>query len=93
MHGADHGGKMRPAAIRQIVPVHRGDDHMLETKLLDRRGNIAGLGRIERPGHTGFDIAESTGARAGVAHDHDGGVLLAPAFADIGASRFLADGV
>src|SRR5262249_39528723 len=36
-------------------------------------------------------VAEGTGARAGVAHDHEGGVLFLPALADIGAAGLLAD--
>ena len=37
-------------------------------------------------------VAKSAGARAGFAHDHEGRVALVPAFADVGAARFLADG-
>ena len=49
------------------------------------------LGRIERGGQPGLDVAEGAGPRAGVAHDHEGGVFLFPAFADIRATGFLAD--
>ena len=43
------------------------------------------------PRQAGLDVAEGASARAGVAHDHEGGVLLLPALADIGAARLLAD--
>ena len=49
------------------------------------------LARIERAGQAGAHIAEGAGARAGVAHDHEGGVRLLPALADIGAAGLLAD--
>ena len=38
-------------------------------------------------------IAESTGSRARVSEDHDGGRASAPAFTDIRAGSLLADGV
>ena len=47
---------------------------------------------VERAWHAGGDVAEGTRPRAGVAHDHHGGVALRPAFADVGAGGFLADG-
>src|SRR3712207_9475021 len=40
---------------------------------------------------SGGDVAERTGPRAGVAHDHHGGVALRPALADVRAGRLLAD--
>ena len=49
------------------------------------------LARIERAGLAGAHIAEGASPRAGVAHQHEGGVALAPALADIGTSRLLAD--
>ena len=64
---------------------------MGEAELLDRIGDVLGLVRVERARHAGVDVAEGAGAGAGVAHDHEGGVLLLPALADIGAARFLAD--
>ena len=53
----------------------------------------AGSLRIERARQAGLDVAEGAGARAGVAHDHEGGVLLLPALADIRAAGLLAHGV
>src|SRR3981081_4946319 len=45
---------------------------------------------IERPGHAGLDVAERAGPGAGVTHDHEGGVLLVPALADIRTARLFA---
>ncbi len=55
-----------------------------------RGGDVLGLGGIERAGQSGLDVAEGAGPRAGVAHDHEGGVLFLPALADIGAAGLLA---
>ena len=58
-----------------------------------RLRDMHGFVRIERARQAGLDVAEGAGARAGVAHDHEGGVLLVPALADVGAAGLLADGV
>lgn len=58
-----------------------------------------GLVRVEsRGGARRFHGAEAAAARAGVAHEHDGGgggrfVAAAPAVRDVGAAGFFADGV
>ena len=90
--GADGLGEMPRAAVGEIVAVDRGDDDVLEAQLGDRLADVRRLVRVERAGQAGLDVAEGAGARAGVAHDHQGGVLLLPALADIGAAGFLADG-
>jgi hypothetical protein len=66
---------------------------MGERKLGGRLRDVLGLGWIERTWQAGAHIAERAGARAGVAHDHEGGVLLVPALADIRAAGLLAHGV
>src|SRR5262249_46262428 len=58
-----------------------------------RVGHVLRLVGIERAGQAGAHVTERAGAGAGVAHDHEGGVLLLPALPDIRATRFLADGV
>ena len=57
-----------------------------------RFADMRGLVGIERAGQSGLDVAERAGARAGVAHDHEGGVLFLPALADIRAAGLLAHG-
>src|SRR5580658_10762989 len=54
---------------------------------------MVGLGRVERAGQPGLDVAEGAGTGAGVTHDHEGGVLFLPALADIGTAGLLAYGV
>ena len=81
---------MLGAAVGEIVAVDRGDHDMGEPELDGGLRDMLRLGRIERAGHAGLDVAEGAGAGAGVAHDHEGGVLLVPAFADIRAAGLLA---
>ena len=80
-------------AIGQIIAIDRGDDDMLKPERAGRFGNMRRLKLVDWPGHTGLDVAKSAGARAGIAQDHHRRVLLAPAFADVGAGRFLANGI
>ncbi len=56
----------------------------------DRLRHAGGLVGVEGAGQAGPHVAECARARAGVAHDHEGGVLLVPALPDIGTARFLA---
>ncbi len=86
-------GEMVGAAVGEIVAVDRGDDEMGEAELGGGLRDVFGLMGIERAGQPGLDVAERAGPRAGVPHDHEGGMLLVPAFADIGAAGLLAHGV
>ena len=89
----DHLGEMLRAAVGEIVAVDGRDDDMGEAELGGRLGNMRRFVGIERARQSGLDVAEGAGARAGVAHDQEGRVLLLPALADIGAAGFLADRV
>ena len=79
-------------AVSQIVAVDRGHDDMGKPKLGDRVSDALGLVLVERARQSGAHVAEGAGARAGVPHDHEGGVALVPALADVGTARLLADG-
>ncbi len=83
---------MRAPAVGQVVAVDRGDDDVIEPELRHRMRDVRGLRRIERARQSGLDVAEGAGARAGVAHDHHGGVAAGPALGDVGAARLLAHG-
>ena len=85
------GGKMRRATIRQVVPIHRGDDDMGQAESRDRIGNAGWFVRGKRRRLTGGDVAEGARAGACVTHDHHGGMTLRPALADVGTACFLAD--
>ncbi|MNV80510.1 hypothetical protein D3C71_1741190 [compost metagenome] len=64
---------------------------MVQTHLLNGQADLGRLFRVQGLRQAGLDVAEGAGARAGVAHDHQGGLLLAPALADVGTGRFFAD--
>ena len=82
--------EMLGAAVGEIVAVDRGDDDVGKPELEGRLRHVLRLGGVERAGHAGLDVAEGAGAGAGVAHDHEGGVLLVPALADVRAAGLLA---
>src|SRR5215212_7302664 len=84
--------EMFGTSIRKIVPVDRGNDEMAQPKLEGRLCKMLRLMWIERPRHPRLDVAEGAGPGAGVAHDHEGRVLLVPALADIRTPGFLAHG-
>ena len=65
---------------------------MLEAELGNGVADVGGLFGVERRWQAGAHVAERAGAGAGVAHDHQGGVALGPALADVGAAGLLADG-
>ena len=52
---------------------------------------FSGSSGSSAPGMPVLHVAEGAGAGAGVAHDHEGGVVLRPALADVRAARLLAD--
>ncbi len=81
------------SAVGQIVAIHRCHHDMFEAQLRNRLGDALRFFHIECTRQAGFHIAKGTSARAGIAHDHHGGVTVGPAFADIGATRLFADRV
>src|SRR5262245_63376931 len=83
-------GKVSRPTVGEIVAIDRRHHDMVEAELGRCLGNAPRFIRIERTGKTGFDIAESAGARASVAHDHEGGVLFLPALADVWTARLFA---
>ncbi len=94
--GADRhdglGEMLRPAIV-EIVAVDRGDDDVRQAEGCHRLADTLRLVAIEQIGPSGRDIAKSAGAGAHPAEDHDRRVLLLPAFADVRAGGFLADGI
>ena len=92
-HLADRRRVDARAAVGEFVPVHRGDDDMVEIHGLDRLGDAAGLVQVEFGGHPVRDRAVLAGAGADVAQDHEGGGAVLPALADVGTAGLLADRV
>ena len=83
---------MRGAAVGKVVAIDRGDDHMFQSQLGHRFGDLDRFIGVERTGQAGAHVAESAGTGAGIAHDHEGRVLLRPALANVGTAGFLANG-
>ena len=92
MQGRNHLGEVCRSAVVEIVAIDRCDDHVPQSQLAHRLGDIARFVRIEGAGFTGGDVAEGAGPRADLAHDHESRVLLLPTFADVGARRLFAHG-
>ena len=90
--GQDDIGEMLGAAVGQVVPIHRGDHDVPKSHLAHRVGDAAGFGGVQGLWQTGGDIAEGAGPGADLAHDHHGGVGLAPTLPDIRAGRLFAYG-
>src|SRR5581483_8408582 len=88
----DHRRKMPCSAVLEVVAIDRRNDDVAEAQLADRFGDVGRLVRIESTWLSRGDVAEGAGACADVTHDHEGGVLVLPALADVGARRLLADG-
>ena len=86
----DHLDELAGAAILEIVAIDRGDDNVRQPEFGGGVRDMLRLGQIDGARHAGLDVAERAGARARIAQNHHGCVLLGPAFADIRASRFLA---
>ena len=67
-NAADEHGEDRRAAIFAVVAVHRGDHRVLKVHRLHCLRHAVGLHEVERSGAAAFDVAETTGAGADVAH-------------------------
>ena len=76
-----------------VVAVDAGDDGVGEAELGDGVGDAARLVEVDGLGLALGDGAEAAAAGAEVAEHHEGGGLLVPALADVGALGALADGV
>ena len=60
---------------------------------LAAQAELPRLQGIQRSGRPGGDVAEAATPGADLAHQHHGRRPSTPAFADVGAARFLAHGV
>ncbi len=81
------------ASIGDIVAIDGGDDDVLESGTSQGLCDSAGFVFVDREWFARLDIAESTGAGAGVSQDHDGRDPARPALTHIGTRGFFAHGV
>jgi hypothetical protein len=87
------GGEDAGAAVREVVPVHGGDDGVVEAERFDCARQPQRLEQVETVGAAGSDGAEAAGARADVTEDHECRGARVEALADVRAARLLANGV
>jgi len=76
-----------------IVAIDAGNDGMLQAERSDSLSHAAGLVKVDGLGAAFGHGAEAASACAEIAQHHEGGSLVMPAFADVGALGALADGV
>jgi len=76
-----------------VVTVHAGDDGVLDAELCDGVGNTRGLFVVDRFRLAFGHGAEAAAACAEVAEHHEGGSLMIPALADVGAVGGFTDRV
>ena len=96
LHFADalnHHRKDRRAAILALVAIDRRDHRMAQIHRLDGLRHPIGFIPIHRRGAARLDVAERARARAHIAHHQERRRAAPPAFADVGAQRFFADGM
>src|SRR4029078_8598406 len=89
----DGRGEVRRAPVFEIVAIDRSDDNVAQSKCRDGRSHSRRFSWIAMVGASGLDVAEGASPGASVAHDHDGGVPLGTALANIGTASLRADGV
>lgn len=80
-------------SIGDIVAIDGGDDDVLESRSSQGLSNTTGFVFVDRERFARLDIAESTGAGAGVSQDHDGRDPARPALSHVRTRGFFADGV
>lgn len=90
--GADGFLEMLCASVLEIVTSDGGDDDVLEVHAVGCLGDACGFIFFEGVWTGGFDGAETAGAGAFIAGDHEGGGALAPAFPAVWALCFFANG-
>jgi hypothetical protein len=92
-HPVDRLGEVARTAVSKLVAVNAGDYGMADSQSPDGFADVARLIRVERARLAFADRAEPAMARAYVAEDHKSRRAFSPAFKNIRATRFLADGV
>ena len=89
----DDHGEGAGAAEEIVVAIDAGDDGVFEAKGGDSFSHAAGLVEVDGLGAAFGHGAESAAARAEIAEHHEGGGLVVPALADVGAVGAFAHGV
>lgn len=92
--GPDSLGEVLRPAVGEVITVDGGEDDVVEVKLLESVGDVMRFEGVDKAfGIAGFDVAEAAATGTGVPEKHDGGGAAAPAFVEVGAVGFFANGV
>src|SRR5689334_3309533 len=86
-------GEMTCAAVGQVVAIYRGDNDVVEAEISHYQGNVAGLLRIKSQRLPLVDGTKAAAPCASISQDEKRGGFVAPALADVGAARFLTNGM
>ena len=89
-HRGDRLGHRRGAAVGKVVPGHHRHNHVCQAHTGRGLSHPARLAGIDGAGVPGVDQAESTGAGASLAEDHERRGAVVPTLRDVGAARLLA---
>src|SRR5207247_4702965 len=90
---ANDSGENRGAAVGEIVPIDRCDDHVTEIQCVDGAGHAHRLHFVDRARPPMGDGTIRARARADVAENHERGGAVMPALADVRTLRLFADRV
>ena len=79
------------SAVFEVIAVDRRDNDMLQPEFFDRNGHAFWLISVECVRQSRAHVAECACPRAGIAHDHHGGVLFRPALTNVRTTRLFAN--
>ena len=91
-HSTDCLREMFRTPVIQIVTVDRGNHNVVQAQLLHCIRNTTRFKYIESVRFARRHVTERAATGANLAHDHHGGVTLAPAFASVRACGLFTDG-
>ncbi|SUZ74815.1 uncharacterized protein METZ01_LOCUS27669, partial [marine metagenome] len=81
------------AAVREVVPVYRGDNAVAQPHRLDDLSQAPGFLQVQALGPARGHCAVPATPGADLAQNHERGSAPVPAFSDVGAVGFFADSV
>jgi hypothetical protein len=81
------------STVGKLIPVHRGDDRVLQLHGLHGIGNPPGFLLVQLIGHPVSHTAVLAGPSANITQNHEGSGPGLPAFPDVGAGSLLTHGV
>jgi hypothetical protein len=90
---SDRLGPVHRTAVGEVVAIDRGDNGVFEIKMLYGLGHVCRLHRVKVHRLALIHRAKAAVPRARIAAEHERRSLVRPAFENVRALRFLADGM